>query len=113
MIQRIREKRKAHYELDSFKKLFCDARTRHITNVAYKGAVSEGYATVDDIVSVINQLNSRYFYKSMTTHHSYEIWQDVYRYQDGDNKLYIKVQVSVDGEKAVLIQMKRDEGSDE
>jgi hypothetical protein len=30
-----------------------------------------------------------------------------------DKALYIKLQLSVDGKKAILIQMKRDEGRDE
>jgi len=50
----------------------------------------------------------------MTTYENPQIWQDVYKYDDeNDNSLYIKLQLSADRKKAVLIQMKNDEGSDE
>jgi hypothetical protein len=113
MIQKISEKRRPHYELSLFKELFSNAKTRQITQIAHKGAASEGYMTVEEIKNVIERLSSKHFYKSMTTYHSHEIWQDVYHFQDGDKKLYIKIQLSVDRDKSVLIQMKRDEGSDE
>jgi hypothetical protein len=68
----------------------------------------------DDIMAVINQLSMPHFYKSMTSFSDYTIWQDVYRYQDdNDNHLYIKVQFSADRKKAILIQLKKDEGSEE
>ena len=113
MIPKIREKRKPHYVLSTFKVLFRSEKTRHITQLAHKGAVTMGYMDDDDIQSIINRLCSENFYKSMTMFENYKIWQDVYRFQDGDKPLYIKLQLSVDGKKAVLIQMKRDEGRDE
>lgn len=68
----------------------------------------------DDLLSVVKRLCSDYFYKSMTSYDNHKIWQDVYRYRDEDDiPLYIKVQLSPDGENAVLIQLKRDEGSEE
>jgi len=71
-----------------------------------------GYMDDDDIQVVINRLCSEHFYKSMTAHHDHRIWQDVYLYSEEEKEpLYIKVQMSVDRKKAILIQMKRDEGS--
>lgn len=94
--------------------LFASASTRFITKEARKNAVTLGYMNEDDLVAVINQLRMNSFYKSMTSYSDYTIWQDVYRYQDdNDNHLYIKIQFSVDGENAILIQLKRDEGSEE
>lgn len=113
MIQKVKEKRKPHYVLSVLKELFRNEKTRHITQVAHRGAVSEGYMSVEDIGDVIERLCSEHFYKSMTAYHNHKIWQDVYRYQDGDKALYIKLQLSIDGKKAILIQMKRDEGRDE
>ena len=73
-----------------------------------------GYMDEGDILPVIHRLGPEHFYKSMTSYHNHKIWQDVYRYRDDDHRaLYIKLQLSVDGKKAVLIQMKKDEGSDE
>lgn len=113
MIQNIREKLKPHYILSAFKVLFRNEEKQQITQLAHKDAASEGYMSGEDIGEVIERLCSEHFYKSMTAYHDHKIWQDVYRYQDGDKALYIKLQLSVDGEKAVLIQMKRDEGGDE
>ena len=114
MIQKVMEKRKPHYVLSVLKELFRKGeKTRAITNTALKGAASEGYMTVDDIGEVIEKLCSEHFYKSMTEYHNHKVWQDVYRYQDGEKALYIKLQLSFDGKRAILIQMKRDEGRDE
>ncbi len=108
------EKRKPHYGLDRFRELFRRESTRVITATAYKGAVSMGIMDENDILAVIDRLYSQHFYKSMTTHSNHKIWQDVYRYHDDEgNALYIKLQLSPDKTKAVLIQMKKDEGSDE
>jgi motility quorum-sensing regulator/GCU-specific mRNA interferase toxin len=114
MIPKVKEKRKPHYMLSAFKALFRREATRSITVTAHKGAASEGYMAVEDIENVIDQLCSEHFYKSMTTHYNHKLWQDVYRYRKDDGTaLYIKLQLSPDNEKAVLVQMKRDEGSDE
>ena len=113
MIPKVREKRKPHYVLSDFKVLFRNENTRVITQIAHKGAVSEGYMTIEDIEGVIDRLCSEHFFKSMTTYQSHKIWQDVYKFVDEEKKLYIKLQFSVDGDKAVLIQMKKDEGSDD
>ena len=113
MIPKVREKRKPHYVLSTLKVLFRNEKTRHITDLAYKGAVTMGYMDDEDIQSIIKQICPEHFYKSMTMYTNHKIWQDVYKYQDGDNPLYIKLQLSADGKKAVLIQMKRDEGSNE
>lgn len=114
MILKVKEKRKPHYVLSVLKELFRKGeKSRAITDTALKGAVSEGYMTVEDIGEIIERLCSEHFFKSMTAYHDHKIWQDVYRYQDGEKSLYIKLQLSIDGGKAILIQMKRDEGRDE
>jgi motility quorum-sensing regulator / GCU-specific mRNA interferase toxin len=107
------EKRKPHYELKTIRKFFGSPSTRIITQTARRGAVSVGYMDEDDILLVINRLCQDHFYKSMTSYGDHKVWQDVYKYRDdNDTPLYIKVQLSLDRRKAVLIQMKRDEGGD-
>jgi len=113
MIQKVRDKHRPHYVLSFLKELFRSKKTRHITGLAHKGAVAMGYMDDDDMLTVIGNLCSEHFYKSMTMRENYKVWQDVYRYQDGEKALYIKLQLSFDGQKAILIQMKRDEGRDE
>ena len=104
------EKRKPHYDLKKLKKLFCGQGTRLITKTAQKGAASMGYMDIDDIQTVLKQIGPEHFYKSMTTYQNHKLWQDVYKYRDDDNGLYLKLQLSTDGKKAVLIQMKKDKG---
>jgi motility quorum-sensing regulator/GCU-specific mRNA interferase toxin len=113
MIQKVKEKRTPHYVLSKIKAFFTCKRTRYITDLAHKGAAAMGYMDDDDIQTVIGRLCSEHFYKSMTAYHDHKIWQDVYKFQDGDKCLYIKLQLSVDEGKTILIQMKRDEGRDE
>lgn len=114
MIPKVKEKRKRHYVLSEFKVLFKDEKTRHITREAHKGATAEGYMTVEDIEDVIDRLCSEHFYKSMTSYANHKVWQDVYKITDNEKKLYIKLQFSLDvPKKAILIQMKKDEGSDD
>lgn len=113
MIQKVKEKPKPHYLLNVLKELFRSEKTRHITRRAHEGAVNMGYMDDDAMLAVVEKLCPEHFYKSMTSYGNYKVWQDVYRYQDGEKSLYIKLQLSADGQEAVLIQMKRDEGRDE
>ncbi len=101
------EKRKPHYDLKKFKKLFKNKSSRRITNISFKGAFEAGYANEDDIITVINKLTMAHFYKSMTSKYSHKIWQDVYEIIDQDEKLYIKLQLSPDEKDAILIQFKK------
>ena len=107
------EKRKPHYDIKKLKKFFARESTRMITKTAQKGAASLGYMDEEDIIEVINKLFAQHFYKSMTTYQNSQVWQDVYKFKDNEKKLYIKLQLSLDNSKTVLIQFKRDEGGDE
>lgn len=113
MIPKVREKRKPHYVLSDFKVLFRNENARVITETAQEGAAAEGYMNNEDIEEVIDRLCSEHFYKSMTSYANHKLWQDVYKFRDEEKKLYIKIQFSLDGEKAILIQMKKDERSDD
>lgn len=106
------EKKKCHYGLKKLQKFFSSKATRIITKTAQKGAVSIGYMNETDIVGVINKLCPQHFYKSMTTHQSSQLWQDVYKFKDVENNIYIKLQLSINEKQAVLIQMKKDEGEE-
>ena len=106
------EKLKPHYDLTGLKKLLSKQATRHVTRVARRGAVDLGYMDDEAMVSVIHKLCSGHFYKSMTSNQNQRLWQDVYKFKDEENKLYIKLQLSIDGNQAVLLQFKRDEGED-
>jgi len=106
-------KRKPHYDLKKIKKLLCDEETRDITQTSRKGAVALGYMSVESMLLIINGVEKKNFFKSMTTKHNTSLWQDVYKLEDESNqKIYIKLQLSPDGQKAVVVQFKEDTGGD-
>jgi motility quorum-sensing regulator/GCU-specific mRNA interferase toxin len=99
------EKRKPHYNLDTIKMLLLHDATRIITRSGRQGAAALGYFDDESIVGRVMRLEPRECYKSMTTHASSKVWQDVYRTQDGQVGIYIKLQKSMDG-KGVIISFK-------
>ena len=106
------EKRKPHYDLNRIKELLNNEPSRLIRDIARQHAASAGYVDVDEILSVINRLCSQHFYKSMTSELNRKLWQDVYKFMDEDKRLYIKLQLTINKDKAVLIQFKKDKGDD-
>lgn len=106
------EKRKPHYDLKRIKELINNESSRLIRDIARQNAASAGYVDVDEILSVINSLCSQHFYKSMTSELNHRLWQDVYKLADEENKLYIKLQLTINRDKAVLIQFKKDKGDE-
>lgn len=106
------EKRTSHYDLEQIKKLLDNESTRKITEQAIDGAATLGYLTIEDMLDVVDRLRRRHLYKSMTVHGNSKLWQDVYKIADEGNDLYIKLQMDEAGERAVLVQFKRDEGGD-
>ncbi len=99
------EKRKPHYGLDALKMLLLHESTRIVTRSGRQGAAMLGYFDYESMVARILRLASSEFYKSMTTHGNSKIWQDVYRTNDGNVGIYIKLQKSLDG-KGVIISFK-------
>lgn len=107
------EKKKPHYDLDRFKRLFRSEKNRLITKRAYKEAAKLGISSDQELIAIIESLNISDFYKSMTVYGNSKNWQDVYKKAIGGNNLYIKIQLSFPDESgAILIQCKRDEGED-
>ena len=105
------EKFKPHYFLVKLKKLFRDPKTRMVTDKAFSNAVSLGYTEVNRLIDVIEHLDNRNFYKAMTSYSDNKVWQDVYKViDDQNNKIYLKLQLSMDRKKAILIQFKEDTG---
>lgn len=105
------EKLKPHYDLNKVKALLCSEQTRDVTRTSREGAVAVGYMDVEDMVSVIQILTQKHFFKSMTSQHKPSLWQDVYKISDErDNNIYIKLQLSPDKKKGVIIQFKEDTG---
>jgi hypothetical protein len=105
------EKLKPHYDLKKVKSLLCSEETREVTRISREGAVSLGYMGVEDMVSIIKIITPKHFFKSMTNQYNPSLWQDVYKITDErDNKIYIKLQLSSNKKKGVIIQFKEDTG---
>jgi motility quorum-sensing regulator/GCU-specific mRNA interferase toxin len=105
------EKRKPHYDLKMVKSLLCSEETRQITQTSRKGAVFLGYMDELDMVSLIETITSRNFFKSMTSQYDPCLWQDVYRIVDENGqKIYVKLQLWPTNKKAAIIQFKEDTG---
>lgn len=56
----------------------------------------------NELRGVVEELKSRDFYKSMTTHNSSKVWQDVYRPVARVGAAYVKVTVYPQGNLIVV-----------
>ena len=61
----------------------------NLTTTAPVGARSLGCAT-EDILAVVQSMQRRHFYKSMTTYADHTLWQDVYHVPWGQVVIYLK-----------------------
>jgi len=71
------DKRKPTYDLASFKAAFSGAEKINATVAALRGARSLGL-TVNGMVTVIQAMERKHFYKSTTSNDDHTVWQDVY-----------------------------------
>ncbi len=81
------EKRKPSHDLKAFQAAF--SRGRAITLTAARSARALGYS-VSDVAALVNRLERKHFFKSMTSFHDHRQWQDVYHLADKDRVLYVK-----------------------
>ena len=86
------EKKKPHYPLELVKRLIADKGHDPFTQSAKNGAAEMGLDG-DELRGVVAGLTTRDFYKSMTTHTSSKMWQDVYRPVTRMSAAYVKVMV--------------------
>jgi motility quorum-sensing regulator/GCU-specific mRNA interferase toxin len=106
------EKRKPHYSLNQLQDMLADEHTRIITRRCKQEAAQIGYFDDAMIVERVLRLTCKEFYKSMTAYDNPQLWQDVYKSDDGERSLYIKLQLSIGKDKAVVIQFKTDTGKE-
>jgi motility quorum-sensing regulator / GCU-specific mRNA interferase toxin len=103
------EKRKPHYPLAHLQTLVQNPATRQLTAISRRGAAAFNWG-VDEIVQCIIGLKRQDFFKSMTTYEDSKIWQDVYLPIFHNVELYVKLQVSPDGQGVVISFKKRQQG---
>lgn len=106
------EKRKPHYSLNQLQDMLSDEHTRIITRTCKREAAQIGYFDDDMIVERVLRLTRKEFDKSMTVYGNSQLWQDVYKSDDGDRFLYIKLQLSAGKDQAIVIQFKTDTGKE-
>ncbi|MDP2881250.1 MAG: type II toxin-antitoxin system MqsR family toxin [Azonexus sp.] len=85
------EKRTPHCTLSAVKALLAAGKVR-TTHAARAGANELGFA-LSDMLDVVKALTPVDFYKSMTTHADYTVWQDVYRPSTQAGDVYLKLTV--------------------
>ncbi|KAF1028737.1 MAG: mRNA interferase toxin MqsR [Pseudomonas sp.] len=57
---------------------------------------------IEDMQTVIYELQNWMLYKSMTTYRDHRVWQDVYHIHSKDREIYIKVTYSPEGDPPVI-----------
>jgi motility quorum-sensing regulator/GCU-specific mRNA interferase toxin len=85
------EKRSPHCQLSVVKALIDEGKVRS-TFSALAGGAALGF-DFQGLVAVVLALTPRDFYKSMTTHVDYRVWQDVYRPTTSVGEVYLKLTV--------------------
>lgn len=89
----IMEKRRPHYDLKAIIAQMTSVEAMNLTQVAVDGIRAAGM-TKDDALGIICGLTMSCFYKSMTAHKDYKIWQDVYHADWRGKPLYVKFQLA-------------------
>ena len=97
------EKRIPHYDLSSIKSAVRLRGADAFTASALIGAQAMGLDIVQAI-DVVCSMNRADFYKSMTSHSSSRVWQDVYHPETPAGMAYVKVTLRQDG--SIVIQFK-------
>lgn len=99
------EKRRAHFDLSTVKRLAKNPASRLITRQAFKDAAVLGLEE-NDIAECVAQLTQHDFYKSMTVYTNSQLWQDVYHPTHQETALYVKVQLDPTEETVVIVSCK-------
>ncbi|MEI6215564.1 MAG: type II toxin-antitoxin system MqsR family toxin [Desulfuromonadales bacterium] len=85
------DKRRPHYNLKEIHAQMVSVEEMNLTLSAKQGIRVAGM-TQNEALEVIHQLSGTDFYKSMTTHQSNRVWQDVYHAKWREKLLYVKFQ---------------------
>lgn len=83
------DKRRPTYDLESFKAAFSTAEALNMTITAANDAAALGFGR-SEIVTLLQTMRPLHFYKSMTSHADYKLWQDVYHVPSAVGVLYVK-----------------------
>lgn len=87
-------KRKPTYNLAALKAAFASIDDLHVTGTALRSASALGFGR-QEILTTLQGMQRRHFYKSMTSYTDYKIWQDVYHVPSPVGTLYVKFTADV------------------
>ncbi len=95
------EKYTPHYDLAVIKEDVRRLGSKAFTKTAKESGEHLGFS-IEEMQSVIYELQNRMLYKSMTTYRDPRVWQDVYHAHSKNMEIYIKVTYSTDGDPPVI-----------
>ena len=88
------EKKTPHFDLSQIKSLVAQHGAKCFTHKAQQG-VQDMKLTIVEAVAALAAINAtRCFYKSMTSYHDANLWQDVYRVPTPKGDAYVKFQLA-------------------
>ena len=85
------EKKRPHYDLVTIIAQMTSIEAMNLTQTAVEGIRQAGMLNAEAL-HVVCGLSHSNFYKSMTTHKDYMVWQDVYHADWKEKQLYLKFQ---------------------
>ena len=83
------EDKKSKYDLPVIKNTFMSIKAMNRTKSSRKGARAIGFSDAD-VIGAIQAMEAGNFYKSMTSHHNSNRWQDIYHAEWKGKSLYMK-----------------------
>jgi len=95
------EKRRPTYDLAAVKAVLGAVGTLAITTSAFRDALALGFDRAG-IAEVVQSMDRKMFFKSMTTIRDHRLWQDVYHVPARGLVLYVKFQADVVTEFTVM-----------
>ena len=99
------EKRRPHYRLSEIQNMVLLRGLDAFTKTAIYNADAMGLSDTQMTQAVLN-MTKNCFYKSMTTHASSKVWQDVYHPITFKGAAYVKVTLRDDGAVVILFREK-------
>ena len=94
MVSGLVEKKHPTYDLAAVKSVLGAVETLAITTTAFHDALGLGFDRAG-IVEVVQGMDRKMFFKSMTTIRDHRVWQDVYHVPARGLVLYVKFQADV------------------
>lgn len=95
------EKYTPHYDLAVIKADVRRLGSKAFTRTAKESGEELGFS-IEGMQIVIDELQNRMLYKSMTAYGNHRMWQDVYHTHAKDREIYVKVTYSLEGAPPVI-----------